>query len=64
MMTITVFTICAADLLCRIVRRRLLYLITREVKLFLIDTTTSVACIYIRSIYESLSCCRVGLVAL
>ncbi|RDH28686.1 RTA1 like protein-domain-containing protein [Aspergillus welwitschiae] len=53
MAAITVFTICAADFLRRVVRHKLLYMMTREVKWLVIATAASVAFIYIRSIYRT-----------
>lgn len=54
MVAITMFTICAADFLCRLVRHKLFYLMTSEVKSLVTVTTLSVAFIYIRSIYRTI----------
>jgi hypothetical protein len=53
MAAITVFAVCAADFLRRVVHHKLLCLMTSDVKSLLTATAVSVAFIYIRSIYRT-----------
>lgn len=53
MATVTVFTICSVGFLRRVVRHKLLYIMTSEVKWLVTATSASVAFIYIRGVYRT-----------
>ncbi|KKK23575.1 hypothetical protein ARAM_001314 [Aspergillus rambellii] len=54
MAAITVFLACAVDFMHRVMRRRLAYLITREMRVLLAATAFSITCVYVRSIYRTI----------
>lgn len=54
MAAITVFTFFTIDFLRRVVRHKLLYMMTWEVKWLLISTAISVSLLYVRSIYRTI----------